>query len=295
MNKTLTGIIALGGAFILGTLAISFGNAQDSAPAASEGWRYSGDIEPAQDGGGGDPEFADPSPVPLDTSFSASQESDIREVVRAYLLDNPEILVEAINVYRTRQENAEAAQAKAGAVANLATLLDGENGYLAGADRSKAKVAVIELFDYHCGHCKRASGLVLELASNDDEVMVVFREFPILRPESELAAEAALAARSQGQYLDFHFAMMTANGVLTKARILSIAKAHKLDVKKLEADMRAPEISNAILDTVRIAREMGASGTPTFIIASLDGDYIDVISGYSEEVVRRSVEAAKRN
>ncbi len=291
MNKTLASITALAGAFTLGLLAMSFGNARNIAVQDSVD-TDSGRQAPLSASRA--PQFIDPSPIQLDTGFSDEQIQDIREIVRATLVDNPQILMEAINVHQNREQLAEEAQARAGASANLTALLDDKNGYVSVADNNKAKVAVIELFDYHCGHCKRASGLVRDLARTDEEVLVAFREFPILREESEIAAEAALAARNQGKYIDLHFALMNANGVLTKARILDIAKTQKLDVKALEADMQSAEVGVAIRDTIRIAQEMGVNGTPAFIVASLDGEYLDVISGFNADAVMRSVAAAKQ-
>lgn len=275
MNKTIASIAALSGTFALGMLAVSYGNARDSIAQDSHADHHH------------------EAPI-VDTQFTDEQEQDIRDVVRAYLLDNPEVLVEAVRVYESRQQLAAAQKAQDGAQANLASLLDEKNGFVTDLDDGNAKVAVIELFDYHCGYCKNASSLVRDLAQADPNVVVAFREFPILRKESEVAAEAALAARKQGKYLDFHFSLMNAKGVLTKERILDIASKTKLDVKKLEADMQSDEITTAIRDTNRIAEDMGVTGTPAFIVASLENDYVDVIQGFSPEAILRSVEAAKQ-
>lgn len=228
------------------------------------------------------------------TSFSDAQEQEIGELVRAYLMENPEVIIEAVNVYSERERIAAAEQTRVAALSNLDQLLDPETAYISGKDVSKAKVAVIELFDYHCGFCKRATDLVKDMTEEDEDIKVVFRELPILRPESETAAQMALAAREQGKFLDLHFALMETPGLLTKERIKDIAKEQGIDVKKLEAAAKKPEINFAIEANLSMAQQLGVEGTPAFIIASLNGEYLEVIEGFRPDEVLEKIEEAKK-
>lgn len=228
------------------------------------------------------------------TGFSEAQEQEIGEIVRAYLMENPEVIFESVNAYQERERIAAAERTRVAALSNLDQLLDPETAYVSGKDVSNAKVAVIELFDYHCGFCKRAVGLVQDMAEQDEDVKVVFRELPILRQESEIAAQMALAAREQGKFLDLHFAMMEAPGVLTKERIKDIAEDQGLDVAKLEAAARKPEIDVAIETNLSLAQELGVDGTPAFIIASTNGEYLEVIEGFRPDEVIAKIEEAKK-
>jgi len=261
---------ALAGAFILGALAVGFSSAQPE-PAISK----------------------PPQHLP-DTSFSNSQEEEIGEIVRAYLMENPEVIIEAVNEYSSRQRYAAEERMRQVAAENLSFLLDPETGYVGGKNPAKAKVAVIEMFDYHCSFCKHASSLVKDITKKDAGVKVAFRELPILREESGYAAEMSLAARDQGKFLDLHFAMMGASGVLTKERVQDFARKQGLDVKKMEAAIQNGKISSAIESNQAIAAEMGAEGTPVFIIASLNGDYVEVINGYRPEEIRTMIKEAKK-
>lgn len=229
-----------------------------------------------------------------DASFSEAQEQELGEIIRAYLMDNPEVIIEAVNAYSERERIASAEQSRLAALSNLDRLLDPDTAYIHGKDTSKAKVAVIEMFDYHCGFCKRAVGLMRDMTEDDEEVKVVFRELPILRPESGLAAEMALAAREQGKFLDLHFAMMESSGVLTEERIKDIAKDQGIDVAKLEKAAKRPEIEVAISANMDLAQELGVDGTPAFIIASLDGEYLEIVSGFSPDDVLAKIEEAKK-
>ena len=209
-------------------------------------------------------------------------------------MDNPEVIIEAVGAYSERERVAAAETARRVARDSLDELLDPDTAFIHGKDPAKARVAVIELFDYHCGFCKRAVGLVREMTEDDEAVTVVFRELPILRPESETAAEFALAARDQGKFLDLHFAMMESTGTLTKERVLEIAEEQGLDAAKLEAAAERPEIAAAITANRELAREMGVGGTPAFIIASLEGDYLEIIEGFRAEDVLEKIEEAKK-
>jgi protein-disulfide isomerase len=272
MTKTKTAIgAALAGAFILGAVVVAYSSAQDQS-AQSQAPREH-----------------------VSTSFSDLEEEEIGNIIRAYLMENPEVIIESVNAYSQREQVATENRSREYAKANLAALLNPDNGFIAGKNPSKAKVAVIEFYDYHCTFCKRASSIVKDMTENDADVKVVFREFPILKEESNFAAQASLAAREQGEFLDLHFAMMKASGTLTKERIYDIAKKQGINVAKLKQAINEPKVSDAIIETHEIAAQMGVNGTPAFIITTLDGSYIEVVSGFRPDELRAKIEEAKKS
>jgi len=217
----------------------------------------------------------------------------VERIVREYLLENPEVVIDAINAYAQKEQAAEAARTADGARANLAALIAPEDSWIApGPDDPKAYV--IELFDYHCGFCKRATKLTRELLDDNDDLRIVFRELPILREESAYAAEMALAARAQGKYQELHFALMNASGVLTEERVEEIAKKEGLDVMALRAAREDMNVEQSIERTLALAEEIGVSGTPAFIVASPDGSVVEVISGWRPGDIEAAIEKAKR-
>jgi protein-disulfide isomerase len=211
----------------------------------------------------------------------------IEQIVRDTIRENPAMIVEALNLY---SEN----HVKDTARSYLPELLSENSGYVAGKNVAAAKVAVIEFFDYHCGFCKRSSGFVQELLKNDPSVKVSFREFPILREESEVASRYALASRAQGKYQELHFAMLGESGVITEERIKEIAGKLGMDVKKLVADSKNPDFTNFIESDRKAAHEMGIDGTPTFVVTSLDGSFIEVIPGFRPDDVKAAIVEAKK-
>lgn len=252
---------ALAGAALLGAIAIGFSNAQSGR----------------------------------NDEFSTPEKDAIRQIVRDYILDNPEVLIDSLNAYAEMERANASVQSEQVARENLAALLNEEHAPSAGVDPANATVAVIEFFDYHCAYCKRASAFVRKLVKDDPAVKVVFREFPILRKESEFAAEYALATRNQGKYADFHFALFDEGGLMTEDRLNAVAEKLGVDQNLVEQALEDASIEESIDETHRIATEMGISGTPTFIIASLNGEFVRVVQGNRQDDVKAAIAEAKKS
>ncbi len=190
----------------------------------------------------------------------------IEEIVRNYLMENPEILVEMSNALDVRQSAVEeAARNEALAELGLDALVDPQVAYVSGPE--DAPVTVVEFFDYRCGFCKASLPATRAAMENNENVRFAFIEYPILSPESIIAAHAAVAARRQpGKYVPFHIALMEATGNLPRERILSIAQSVGLDVAQLEIDMEDPAVADSIEASRQLADRLLIGGTPTFII-----------------------------
>jgi protein-disulfide isomerase len=128
---------------------------------------------------------------------------------------------------------------------------------------------VVEFFDYRCGYCRKTSASVLELASGG-KVRVIFKELPILGPESVTLAKAGLAAHRQGMelYLKFHEAAMASREPVTTDSLGRIAGKAGLNVDRLLADMSSPDVQKALDRNAALAEALGVRATPTFVIGS---------------------------
>jgi protein-disulfide isomerase len=211
----------------------------------------------------------------------------IEQIVRDTIRNDPEIIVEALNLYSENHVRDTVRK-------YLPEFLSNDTGYVAGKNIGAAKVAVVEFFDYHCGFCKRGADFVQQLAENDPKVKVAFREYPILREESEIASRYALAARAQGKYTEFHFALLRENGLLDETRLKEVAARVGLDVKKLERDQAASDFARILDEDRRIGQELGIDGTPTFIVATTDGEFVEIIPGFRPEDVKAAIAEAKK-
>src|SRR5690606_26766808 len=200
-------------------------------------------------------------------TFSDQQREAIGEIVRDYLLKNPEVLTEVIAELEKRQAEAQRV-AQAGALQETRdTLLNAPHSYVAG--NPSGDVTLVEFFDYNCGYCKRALADVQTLVKSDSKLRVVLKDFPVLGPDSVEASQVALAARKQlddAKLFDFHMKVMETRGRVNGERALAVAEEMGLDVARLKKDMASPEVRSALQENMGLGDKLGLSGTPAFIV-----------------------------
>ena len=197
-------------------------------------------------------------------AFSPEQEKAIREVVRDYLVNHPEVLVEAIQALQEKQQAAEKDQRQKALAAYRAELEQDADSPVAG--NPKGNVTIVEFFDYRCPYCKSVSDRLFDTVKADGNVRYVLKEFPILGPESVVAAKAALAARKQGKYVEFHRALMAVRGNLDENAVMALAKTVGLDAKRLRDDMDGPAIAASLDRNLKLAQALKIDGTPAFVV-----------------------------
>jgi protein-disulfide isomerase len=198
------------------------------------------------------------------SKFSPAEEDAIRQLVRDYLLANPEVLMEAAQAYRERQQEIQQQQAREALVSRREELdQDPDSPVLGNPD---GDVVVVEFFDYRCPYCVRVAEPLRETVEGDGNIRLVMKEFPILGPESMVAARMALASVKQDKYEDLHFAMMTVSGKLTEEKAFKIAEKIGLDMDQLRSDMEAPEIDEMLQRNFALAQALQINGTPAFVI-----------------------------
>lgn len=129
-------------------------------------------------------------------------------------------------------------------------------------------VTVYEFFDYNCPYCKRVAADVMRLIEDDANLRVVFKEYPIISEDSELAAKAALAAHKQGKYVQMHEALMKHRGKFTREVIAETARRIGADPQAILSEMTAPDIDAQITRNLALATLLGVRGTPNFLIGS---------------------------
>lgn len=207
------------------------------------------------------------APEAVDGPAAALDEKAIVDVVRNYLTENPEILVEMTTELEERQQVKQAALQKKAISDNAEAIFRSPLAYAAG--NPDGDVTVVEFFDYNCGYCRRALPDLVKLIDNDDKVRVVFKELPIFGEESEGAAKAALAAGKQGKYFEMHQKLFSAPGKVDKDKALRVASELGLDVPQLEKDMEDPSIQQGLDETRELAEKLGLQGTPLYLIGDL--------------------------
>jgi protein-disulfide isomerase len=182
--------------------------------------------------------------------------ADIEKVVHDYILAHPEIIPEAMEKLQQRQMSSAIDEHRKAIETPFA-------GAWAGA--ADGDVTLVEFFDYACGYCRASVADVDKLLAQDKKVRIVFRELPILGDDSDAAARASLSAARQGRFLDFHRAMYSGD----RPGQASIAKAEtmsRLDPAKLAGDKADKALSAEIASNIDLARTLGLTGTPSFIV-----------------------------
>lgn len=210
------------------------------------------------------PALAQQSTPQDDGPFDATEEREIKRLVREYLLENPEVLVEAIDVLRQRERQATERSRQDALAAHADALAD--SGPLPVFGNPEGDVTIVEFFDYRCPYCRSMVGPLLDAVRQDGNVRLIMKEYPILSEASEVAARAAIAAAMQGKYEAFHVALMTELQQVDKAGVLTLAERMDLDAGQLQADMQSETVEQELQRTSRLAEALQIGGTPAFVI-----------------------------
>jgi protein-disulfide isomerase len=188
------------------------------------------------------------------------------QAIEQYIRSHPEVIEQAMQSLEVKRQRDEKLRIKQVIASHQEELLRDPASPVSG--NLNGDVTVIEFFDYRCGYCKRVASAVTQLQKDEPGVRVVYKDFPILGEVSVFGARAALAAREQGKHQAFHEAMLASETELTTEEVLAIAQRVGLDVKKLEATLHAPEWQAAIDRNYTLAKLLGISGTPGFVVGN---------------------------
>jgi protein-disulfide isomerase len=219
------------------------------------------------------------SPRPL-------SKSEIEQIVKDYLMQHPDVIMDSVRQYQERQRADLALKAKQSLTSRRADLLQDPSSP-ASRPLAAKQVNIIEFFDYRCGYCKKVEPTLEKVLAANPEVRIVYKEFPILGPESTVAAKAALASVNQGKYEKFHSALMLSQ-TITTASIDDIAAKVGLDLAKLKTDMASPQIEAQINKNMDLAKALDVGATPTFVVGS------DVVPGAMDaDALQKMIDKAK--
>jgi protein-disulfide isomerase len=197
-------------------------------------------------------------------AFDESQTQAIREIIRDYLVKNPEILIEMQAAFEKKAESARAEAMQKRLPEFYKTLAEMKDE-LAPFTVGEGDITIVEFFDYNCGYCRRALPDILALMEKDKNVRTIFIEYPILSNDSLSVARVAVAAARQGKYFEVHRALMT-GGPAKEETALKAAEKLGLDMAKLRADMQSPDTAHLLAKLAQMGRELFIDGTPSFLI-----------------------------
>lgn len=204
------------------------------------------------------------APVRAADALTDAQKAEVRDLVRSYILENPDIVMEAIGILQAREEQQAAAQQGKMIAANADALFKAPGDPVMG--NPNGDVTLVEFFDYQCGYCKRVYEPLIQTVNADGKVRLVMKELPILGPASVMAARYALAAKMQGKYQPFHAGMMANKAPVTEETVKQVAREAGLDMGRLETDAQSDAVAEVLRDTMKLASTLGIRGTPAFVV-----------------------------
>ena len=185
------------------------------------------------------------------------------EAHQKYILENPEILIESLEKFTANQKEKE----KKSFVNILNNFYDNKvYESLPRIGNNDSKLIIVEFVDYNCGYCKKTLQIINSLLDRNNNIKIIFIDFPILSETSYIAAKGALAAFEQGAYFEFHSKLLNGNKKFSDDYIVDLAKDMNLDVSKFKKDMNSDLISKKLENNIKFARSLNIRGTPSFII-----------------------------
>lgn len=201
------------------------------------------------------------------TDMTDAERTAFRAEVRAYLMENPEVLVEVMNELEAREQVAAMERDQEMLAAQSDAIFNDAASYVGG--NPEGDITVVEFIDYRCGYCRKAWQEVDQLVEGDGNIRFVLKEFPILGEQSVLASRFAIAVlqlHGNDAYKQAHDALLSMRADTTPEALVRVASDMGLEPQPIMDRMNAPEVTKVIEDNHRLAQTMDISGTPTFVV-----------------------------
>jgi protein-disulfide isomerase len=199
--------------------------------------------------------------------MSDSEKAAFGDAVRSYLLENPQVILEAVDVLEQQQQQAEAARDDALVSANLQEIQN--DGYSWVGGNPEGDVTLVEFMDYRCGYCRKAVPEIEALLAADKNIRFVIKEFPILGEASVLSSRFAIATKlvaGDDAYKSVHDTLIAFQGEPNEVALRRMAEGLSLDADAILAKMNDAEVTEQIQRTRSLAQTLSISGTPTFVL-----------------------------
>jgi len=200
-------------------------------------------------------------------AMSDSEREAFRAEVRAYLLDNPEVIMEAVALMQQKQADAQD-QADLELVQIHADALF-DDGYSWVGGNPDGDITLVEFMDYRCGYCRKAVPEVASLLESDGNIRLIVKEFPILGEASVAASRFAIATKQiagDEAYAQVHDALLAFNGEVSDVALRRLGEGLGLETDEIIDHMNSDEVTEVIAKNHQLAKALEISGTPTFVL-----------------------------
>lgn len=206
------------------------------------------------------------------TPMTDAAREAFRAEVRAYLMENPEVIFEAVAEFERRNQEEQASMDATLVELNAEAIYS--DGYSWVGGNPDGDLTLVEFMDYRCGYCRRAQPQVMQLLETDGNIRLVVKEFPILGPESETMSRFAVAVHQLGgdaAYEVAHERLMAWEGDFFEDDIRELAGELGLNGEEVRAHMTSDAVDEVLAENAALARRLQISGTPTFVMGAGEG------------------------
>jgi len=204
---------------------------------------------------------------PALSDMTETERATFRDEVRAYLLENPEVIVEALDILQSRDQANAATRDRQLVLEQHAAIFDDPTSWSGG--NPDGDVTIVEFVDYRCGYCRKAHDEVAELVASDGNIRLVLKEFPILGEASMTASRFAVSVlqlHGAEAYKAVHDRLITLRGEPDQAALTRLATELGHDATAILARMASDDVTDVIRGNHALADAMAISGTPTFVV-----------------------------
>ena len=201
------------------------------------------------------------------TAMSDAERAAFQEELRAYLMANPQVILDSVNQMEAQQAEQQAQDDLSLVATNAEALFEDGFSWIGG--NPEGDITVVEFLDYRCGYCRKAHEEVAQLLEADGNIRLIIKEFPILGEASAISSRFAIAAKQTGgdeAYKAVHDAMMSFGGEPSAAALGRLAEGLGLNAKAIVARMDSQEVEKEISETRALAQRLQIRGTPTFVM-----------------------------
>ena len=214
----------------------------------------------------------------------------IRQVVKDYLIKNPEVMLEVQDALNDKQEKKIAESQASTLKSKKDEIFNSPNDAVLG--NPNGSVTLVEFFDYNCGYCKKSYPDLVNLIKSDPKLRVVIKDFPILGPDSvkaHIVARAVMKIMPE-KYAEFHKELLTIPGRSNEEKAIKIAEKLGVDEQKLRSTMQDESLQQAFVDNGQLAYALGINGTPSYIL----GNNV-LVGAVGENILKAKIAELEKN
>lgn len=222
-------------------------------------------------------------------NMTEAEKTAFGQAVRDYLMANPEVLIESINVLEERRAASESKDDRLLVQTYQSELTN--DGYSWVGGNLNGDLTVVEFIDYRCGVCRKVFQEVEDLVKNDGNIRIIFKDLPILGQDSDTAARFAIAVKQTAgddAYKKAHDQLMTMRGNVTLEALTKLAGDIGVDPKPVIDAMNTEAVTEVIRKNRQLAEKMKIAGTPTFVIGP------ELLRGMPQSGLEPVVEAVRK-